>query len=221
MKLRIFTSTVNDGSMKSLDGDYETARSKRIAFLQKCKLEPRDSTLHTLSYGGDDYCRYRTIASIDKGDGIMRDSTIDADAVTVTESGHAILLPLADCIGAVIYDQDKQVLMVSHLGRHNLEQSGGTKCINYLANRHGVNPSAVTVWLSPSAGKENYPLYAFNGRGLSDVATEQLIAAGVLSSNISRSPIDSSSDSQYFSHSQYLKGNHDIDGRFGIVAIMQ
>jgi copper oxidase (laccase) domain-containing protein len=220
MNLAYFCSNVSDGSMKSLNGDQAAARHNRVAFLEKNGIDPAETTLHTLSYGGENYCRYVTLNDKSKGDGILRDSTIDADAVVVTQPNHAILLPLADCIAAVIHDPTKNILMMSHLGRHNLERFGGTKCIEYLVANYSVNPADLTVWLSPAAGKENYPLYAFENRSLHDVATEQLIVAGVVKENITASPIDSSTDQNYFSHSQFLKGNQDTDGRFAVVAVL-
>lgn len=206
--------------MKSLNGNQSAARQNRIAFLQRHHINPEDTTLHTLSYGGNDFNRYLTLDNTAKGDGILRNSTVDADAVVVTKSNHAILLPLGDCVGAVIHDPTKNILMISHLGRHNLEQYGGTKCIQYLINNYGVNPSMLIVQLSPAAGGKNYPLHAFNNRSMHDVTTEQLVAAGVSTENIAPSTIDTTAHADYYSHSEYLKGNRDKDGRFAIVAVM-
>lgn len=220
MTVSFYVSNLLDGSMKSSDQDFATVLSARTAFLRKNAIEPDDTTLVHLTYGGEDYCRYSTVTSPDKGDGITRASTIIADALVVTQPDHALLLPLADCIGAVIHDPTQHILMLSHLGRHNIEQYGGTKCIDYLRENHGCDPKNLTVWLSPAAGKENYPLYTFENRSLHDVATTQIMAAGVPRSNITISPIDVTTDKNYFSHSQFIKGNRDTDGRFAIVAVM-
>ncbi len=220
MKLDIFTSTVSDGSMKSKDGDQSVAQTNRTNFLQKNGLSPENTTLHTLSYGGDDYCRYLELTDELKGDGILRDSTVDADAVVVTKPEHAVLLPLGDCVGAVIHDTYQNIVMVSHLGRQNLEQHGGTKCVKHLVDKYGVNPNNLTAWLSPAAGKDNYPMEAFDGRGLQDVAMEQLLNAGIPPTSISITKDDTTTDVNYFSHSEFLKGHRPEDGRFCIVAIM-
>lgn len=221
MRLVIATSTVSDGSMKSVDQNYASVFPMRTAFLQKHAIRSEDTTLVQVTYGGDDYCRFSTLTSSNKGDGITRNATIKADALVVTEPDHALFLPLADCIGAVIHDSTNNLLMLSHLGRHNLEQYGGTKCIKYLVAKHDVNPKNLSVWLSPAAGKENYPLFAFDNRSLHDVAVEQLIAAGVNPANITASPVDSSTAPDYFSHSQFLKGTRETDGRFAVVAVLR
>ncbi len=221
MKLDVYTSVVDDGSMKSPDQNCATVLPVRSAFLHRQGVSPEETTLIQVVYESDDFCRYQTLTESDKGDGITRAPTIAADALVVTEPGHALFLPLADCVGAVIHDPTNDILMLSHLGRHNLEQHGGVNCIKYLIDEHGSNPKDLTVRLSPAAGKENYPLYSFDNRSLHDVATEQLIAAGVVPENITAPPIDTTTDENYFSHSQFLKGNRETDGRFAVVACMR
>ena len=110
--------------------------------------------------------------------------------------------------------------MLSHLGSHNLEQFGGTKSIEFLVENFQSNPKDITVWLSPAAGKDNYPLFAFADRSMHEVATEQLLKAGVNLEHITRSLVDTTKDINYFSHSEFLKGNRDSDGRFAVVTVM-
>lgn len=190
-------------------------------FLQKNSIDPRDTTVVQVTYETEDFCRYTTLTEQEKGDGIIRDATIEADALVVTTLGHALFLPLADCIGAVIHDPIQNIMMMSHLGRQNLEQLGGTKCIDYLVDKHGIDPHNLTVWLSPAAGQKYYPLYAFDNRSLHDVAIEQLMTAGIRRDNITVSPIDSAADDNYFSHSRYLKGDRQTDGRHAVVATLR
>lgn len=221
MKVSIFTSSISDDSMKpTATDDVTVIAQNRARFLQNHGISPDDTTFVQLVYEGDDYTRFRYVDDAFRGDGIVRNPTVIADALVVTQSGHALLLPLADCIGAVVHDTRQDILMVSHLGRHNLEQFGGTKSINYLVTHYGSNPEEITVWLSPAAGRTNYPLFAFDHRSLHDVAVEQLLATGIQRTNIEVSPIDSAEDTHYFSHSQFLKGNRETDGRFAIVAVL-
>lgn len=220
MTVAIYTSQVSDGSMKPASNDEATVMRNRTKFLQTHTIDPDATTLLHLTYGGDNYTRYLSLDDGMKGNGITRDSSIEVDALVVTKPGHALFLPLADCIGAVINDETSGVLMISHLGRHNLEQNGGTKSVDYLVKNHGVHPENLTVWLSPAAGKDNYPLFSFDNRSMHDVATEQLTAAGVPAERISISSVDTTTDLDYFSHSQFLAGNRETDGRFAVVALM-
>lgn len=221
MTLHIHTSTTADGSMKIVPGsEASIVDTHRAAFLQSNSIDPEATTLVRLLYEGDDYARYSSAGPESMGDGITRESTIVCDGLVTTEQNHALFLPLADCIGAVIHDTAQNILMVSHLGRHNLEQFGGTKNIEYLIAKYGSKPESITVWLSPAAGKTHYPLFAFENRGLHEVAVEQLLAAGIVKENVTVSPIDVAADTRYFSHSQFLKGNRETDGRFAIVAVL-
>lgn len=218
--ITIATSTVHDGTMKSTDGSWQSVLPAREAFLEKHALRPEHTTLVQVAYETDNFCRYQDVSAEDQGDGITRGATIEADALITTTPGHALFLPLADCIGAVIHDPTRGVLMVSHLGRHSLEQHGGTKSIRYLIDTHDVDPKSLTVWLSPAAGAEHYPLHAFEGRSLHDVAIEQVTKAGVPTSNITASLIDTTKDETYYSHSQFLAGKRPGNGRFAIVVTL-
>ncbi len=216
-----YISTVDDGSMKSSNPDFKVTLPARRKFLEKNNIDIQNTTLVRLTYDGGDFCRYRTLHDGDKGDGMTRPTSYGSAALVVTTPDHALFLPLADCIGAVIHDPTQNILMLSDLGRHNLEQYGGTKSIEYLAEKHGCNPANLTVWLSPAAGKSSYPLYAFDNRSLHDVATEQLQAAGIPATNITVSPTDSATDPNYFSHSQFLAGTRHNDGRHAVVAVIR
>lgn len=210
-------STVADGTMSG--EPKEEARRNRRRFLTQHHIEPEKSVLVWLTYGGNDYCRYGEVTEKSAGDGMVRAALEPYDAVFTTRRNVALFLPLADCIGAVIYDPRLGVVGLSHLGRHNLEQQGGRRTIEFMQQRFGSAPDELTVHLSPAAGKENYPLFAFEHRSLHEVALEQLTAAGVNSHSIRTSSADTTVDSNYFSHSQYLRGGQLTDGRHAVVAV--
>jgi len=220
-RVSTFTSALSDGSMKSNDGKYRSVLPARERFLTAHDLSPSTTTLVQLAYEGYNYTRYKVVSDNDKRDGMTRDATIVADALVTTTPGHALFLPLADCIGAVLHDPKKKILMLSHLGRHNLEQFGGTKSIEFLVENFQCDPENITVWLSPAAGKDNYPLFAFDNRSMHDVATEQLLTAGIVLEHITSSSVDTTKDMTYFSHSEYLKGHRETDGRFAVVTVMK
>ncbi len=179
-----------------------------------------NSVWNYLVYEGDNYCRYRTIEASSAGDGMNRMPSVASDAVFTREKGLMLFLPIADCIAAVLYDRKNHILGLSHLGRHSLEQLGGTKTVEYMQEQFSTNPSDIVCWLSPAAGKETYPLFAFENRSLHEVAFEQLIAAGVTAGNIDIDSRDTATDSLLFSHSEFLKGNRATDGRQAVITMM-
>jgi len=222
MSLKIFISEVSDGPMKPVDINNQiSVLATRTKFLQKNGIDPAKTTLVGIEYDTKNYKNYKMISDNEKGDGIITESAIIADALVVNKTNHALFLPLADCIGAVLYIKSKNILMLSHLGRHSLEQFGGTESVNYLINNFNIEPVDIAIWLSPSAGKDNYPLTTFNNRSLQDVAIEQFVSTGIPIDNITKSNTDTTTNDKYYSHSQYLKGKRNSDGRFAIIATIE
>lgn len=208
----VAVSSVEDGSMK--DGAElmtPDAVRHRERFLQMCGMSPEQAAVHFADFSTDDYCVYREAAV-----GLMP----GVDGVSTQAANQPILLPLADCVGVVMYDPKHHALMVSHLGRHSTEQQGGVKSVEYMAARYGSKPEELLVWLGPSPNDADYPLWKFNNRSFTEVLLDQLQQAGVRRSHIEVSSVDTATNLHYFSHSQFLKGKQAIDGRYAIAAIL-
>lgn len=213
-------SSRHDGNMKFGLATDEVVQKNRRDFLAAAGIDIAHTTLVPLTYDTDDFARYRVVGADEQGAGMVkRDVAVPADALVVTRPGHALFLPLADCVGMIIYDPEHRVLMVSHVGRHSAEIEGARRSVAYLAKHFNTAPAKLQVWLSPGVGKVSYPLHKFNGRGLAEVIVDQLQAAGVGVNNIEQSLIDTATSEHYYSHSEYLKGN-DEPGRFAIAAMM-
>lgn len=218
----IAISSVNDGTMKKVGyTDPEEVDDNRERFLSQNNIPVNQAVLVQLDYDTNDFCRYYKVGKSEAGDGVAYHSTIASDGLATNEKNLALFLPLADCVGAVIYDPLKKVLMLSHLGRHNLVQDGGRKSIEFLQHEYNIKPEDLEAWLSPAAGESNYPLFDFKNKSLQDVSKEQLISAGVKKEKIEISSIDTTKDHGYFSHSEFLKGNRLLDGRFAIAVMIK
>jgi len=215
-------SSMADGNMKhGLQDAPDVIAGNRQRFLKQLEVDMIDTTLVPMVYTDKSFTKYRIVTEDDKGKGMNGLVDIEpADGLVVTSSDHALFLPLADCIGAILYDPEHRILMVSHLGRHNLTQAGATKSVAYLESNFHTDPSQLKVWLSPAVGKASYPLHAFEGKSLHEVAQMQLAKSGVLKSNIENASVDTATSKDYYSHSQYLQDNG-MPGRFAIVASMR
>jgi copper oxidase (laccase) domain-containing protein len=219
-EVTVAVSSVHDGSM-SKSADDATRYSNRKKFLATKGIAPEQTILVGLVYEGDDYRRYHTVSSRQSGDGMVRPSTMTADALFTSDANVALFLPIADCIGAVLFDPIHHALGLTHLGRHNLLQHGAGASVEYMVRQFGSAASDIRVWLSPAAGPSNYPLRDFDGRGLYDVALEQLRTAGIRSRNIDIDDRDTTTQDDLYSHSAFLKGNRPEDGRQAVVAMMR
>lgn len=218
----VFISTVDDGNMLIPDDrSNQTIAQNRATFLQKHDIDIAASTRVNITYDTKDFCRYLEVSHKDQGLGMIDDDAQSADALITTLPDHALLLPLADCVGTVLYDSKHHVLMLSHLGRHSVEQQGGQKSVAYLQDHYRSDPADILVWLTPAPGKEKYPMWAFDNRSIKSVVLEQLTSSGVLIENITDNTADTTKDTRYFSHSEYLAGHRETDGRHAIVAMIQ
>lgn len=216
-------SSVEDGAMKFHPALQDTEIvQNRQNFLNKVGITPKNTSLVNVTYEtGATFTRYRTIDSEDMGQSILERGDVPvSDALVTTTPEHVLFLPLADCTGMIVYDPYRRVLMVSHLGRHSIVVDGTTKSIAYLQQNFHSNPANMQVWLSPSVGKETYPILDKGGRGQHEIIREELIAAGVNERNIEVCSIDTAKSQEYYSHSEFLQGHRPVDGRFAIVAMM-
>lgn len=221
MGLTVAISTVPSGNMyDSNDTANQTIIDNRIDFLTMHDISIQDVTRVPISYDSDDYCRYREVTDHDKGAGMFDGAVVSADALVTRGRNHALFLPLADCVGAVIYDPCQNILMVSHLGRHSIEQNGGYNSVQFMVDSYGCAPDKLLVWLTPAPDSQTYPMLSFGNRSLKDVTLKQLKSAGILSGNINDNSADTVTDPSYYSHSEYLRGNQAEDGRYAIVAVM-
>lgn len=223
-KIAAAVSSVDDGNMKKKGMPIELQKkvdSNRQKFLLPIDVDLEQAVLVKLTYDKDDFTVYETVTAEDRGKGIVRDEGPFADALATCDKNVALFLPIADCVGAIIYDPKKEVIMVSHLGRHSTEQFGGTKSIQYLVRQFGCDPADILVWFSPSPSADSYPLFKFENRSLHEVNKEHFEAAGVKPENIEVCSTDTSSDTNYFSYSEFIKGNREADGRFAVVAMLK
>lgn len=213
-------SSKSDGNMKFGIGSDTEVEANRRKFLHAAGLDIERTTLVSITYDTDDFAKYRIVTESEKQAGMLEGTkVVHADALVTDQPGHALFLPLADCVGVILYDPEHEVLMVSHIGRHSAEIDGARRSVKYLLSQFNSDPAGLKVWLSPGVGKATYPLHRFGGRGLQEVIMGQLQKAGVKPENIEVSGIDTAESDNYYSHSQFLKGNDD-HGRFAIVAEM-
>lgn len=210
--IRVAVSSRADGSMK--DGrEVQTAEAihSRRAFLQRNQFNDAAVATFSIVFDGDDFCRY---------DEARPGAAQSVDGLSTNQPGVTLALPLADCTGAVFYDPKIHAMMMSHLGRHSVEQDGARKSVQYMQKFYGSQPEDILVWTGPSPNGDAYPLWKFDNKSFQEVIFEQLQEAGILLRHIEQSSVDTITDDRYYSHSEFLKGNRSSDGRFMIAAVL-
>lgn len=223
-KLVCGLSSADDGNMKKtgLSSAQQTeADANRQKFFGQIGIVPSQAVLVNLSYEKTDFTVYSTVNETNKGQGITGLGVRVTDGLATNSKNLALFLPIADCVGAILFDPLKQALMVSHLGRHSTEQRGASKSVQYMEKQFGSQPKNILAWLSPAPGSDSYPLFAFKNKSLKQVNQEHLLEAGLTPDHIQICQPDTSNDKNYFSHSEFLKGNRQTDGRYAIVAMLR
>ena len=215
-KVEVEISEISDGNMRFFGDGDETEI-----------IENQKKLGEVLDLGGDKIVRVRTIYGDRKdftdfyeiSDENLLEYVINnpeekipvSDGLITKCSNVGILLPLADCLGIVAFDEEHQVLGLLHSGRQNVEQYGSRKFIEYFVRNFNSNPEKLKVYFSPYA--LNYQIFKFDNKLLSEAAKEQLMDAGVLLENILDYEIDTVNNINLPSHS-----SGDRTQRFAIVA---
>jgi copper oxidase (laccase) domain-containing protein len=216
-------SSINNGNMKYLGPvmDQPAVDENRTRFLSKLGIRLEQAVLVRTTYDGSNYNRYHVVGENNRGQGMVRPSAFNSDSLATNQKNVALFLPIADCIGGFVYDPTKHALMVMHLGRQATEQHGAAKSIEFFVKEFHSNPKDLLVWLGPAPSQKTYPLFSFDNRSLHDVNIEHLQSVGINRKNITVCTVDTILDTNYFSHSEFLKGRRDIDGRYAVVGMLK
>lgn len=224
MGVFVATSFVADGTMNDRTNPTNpVVISNRETWLQSNDIAIHDAVRVKIVYDApeNDYCRYREVGNDDRGTGMFDGLTEPADALVTTEPGVALFLPIADCVATTFYDEVHGVIMLSHLGRHSLEQQGGVKSVAYLQEHYGINPATLRVWLSATVNNDAYKIFKLDDKGMKEALYEQLLSVGILEKNIIDNTDDTATNPRYFSYSEFLKGHKPEDGTYAMVSVMR
>ncbi|MBQ7202172.1 polyphenol oxidase family protein [Candidatus Saccharibacteria bacterium] len=198
--VEIGISTRADGDMRFFDdGDEQRiidnqGRLGELVGLPKARV----ARIRTVYDGRDSYNEYFEVTEEDLQNYCIDQPEKDikvSDGLATKCSNLGILLPLADCLGAVFYDEEQKIIGLLHAGRHNIEQNGPENYVKFLEEHFGSDVSKLKVYFSPCA--RNYPIFTADNRKLIDVALEQLLNNGILEENIVDSGVDVVADRSY------------------------
>lgn len=236
-------SSEADGQMQHgwKESDKKVTKNRK-KFLGKHKLGLDDATLVRVQYADNaTYDVIREITPDEKGIGMQEKAGDVADCLITTIPGTTLFLPIADCIGTVVYDPAHQVLAVAHLGRHSTIASLAGKLIGYLQKQHNSDPTDLIVWMAPSIHAPHYVLeqadfakgkprwqayctaveggYSLDMQGYNQ---NQFEVAGVPANNIHISPVDTATNPEYWSHyTETTLNKKSPPPRFALIAALQ
>lgn len=203
----------------------------RAKICQDCMMSYQDVVYQRVVYSESG--SYNLIAEVDERSTSRYTDEVVADALFTRHKGVGMMLPIADCVGTVIYDPVCDFLALAHMGRHSSLTGLLTRLVKHF-EMNGSNAQDLVVWMSPHATKQTYKLEYFeqindeSWQGHVDIREDGiyidmsghnrdvLIGAGVNGDNIFISSIDTANSPDYFSH---IRG--DTTGRFAVLAMMK
>lgn len=203
-KVSLAISTITDGNMRSFgEAEFDEVLQNQRKLCAELGADARNTARVLTTYDGRaSFCEYYEIDSKSIADHQItkpESELVLADGLVTKSADFALLLPLADCLGVIIYDEAQGILGLLHSGRQNLEEDGAFKFAEYSKEEYGCEPENLRVYFSPHA--QNFEIFALNHAKLAEAATNQLARAGVPVEIIERSDIDTVTDSEFPSNS--------------------
>ena len=217
-KVAFAISTLEDGNMRAFsDAEFETVLENQSK-LSVALRTTTDKTARVLTTYIDrkSFTEYYEINNETLSQHVVEkpeSDLINADGLVAKSKDFALLLPLADCLGVVVYDKAQNILGLLHSGRQNLEEDGAYKFVEFLKENYACDPKNLEIYFTPHA--QNFEIFALNNVRLAEAAEEQLVRAGVKAENIERSDIDTVTNPEFPSNSA-----GDKTTRFAVAAKM-
>src|SRR4030042_6823725 len=161
---------------------------------------------------------------------------VKVDGLMTNKKGIYLFLLVADCLPIILYDPKKEVLSLVHAGWKGVDLEIAGKVVIKMQEEYANNPKEIIAGIGPCAHKESfikeYPnqkddirwepfLKKINRRkyevDLLGFIKKHLLDAGVLSTNIHKSSIDTVKDKRFFSHVRECSLPIEKQGRFACV----
>lgn len=209
-QIEVSVSDIGDGTMRYFGNGDEAAIIKNQQKLGASLNLTGDkiARVRTVYEGRDNYTEYYEVTAGNLADYsiVKPEAEIAVSDGLVTKNREiGLLLPLADCLGAVVYSEKQGVVGLLHAGRHNIEQNGPELFIKYLVNSFGVDPAELRLYFSPYA--ISYQITKLHNKTMREAAMEQFTRNGILAENIIDPGIDTTVSDDYPSSSMGDKIN--------------
>ncbi len=223
-------STKDEGSLSFNFHSEEKVKKNRLRFLEKAGIKPANCVGMRVEHSDG----ILIVTDINKGKGILDwESSLICDAMITTEKGLSLFLLIADCAPVIIYDPQKEVLGLVHIGWKNADINLIGKVIEVFMQKNS-DPKDILVGIGPAARKDSF--IKENPSQVNDLkwqpyiekveenrfkvdfvglCKKQLFDGGVLEKNVVDCGVDTVKDFRFFSHVREHDMPKEVQGRFG------
>lgn len=236
-KTQLLYSTISDGNMSLVRGDYEETLNNRKTFLKKNNL-PLEHTIWMKTTHESDV---HIVTIHDFGNGSTDlDSTFPVDSLITNKRGAILSLVTADCIPLTLFDQKTNTIALVHVSRHNVNEII-ENTIQTMTKNFDTNSKNLKAEIGPSIGPCCYTW--FQGKDLSleksydefviiesptsakldlwGLAEKRLQQNGIELRNIHNPKICSFHSGEYFSHRKFDENKLENDYRFATFFVLK
>jgi YfiH family protein len=224
-------ATSSFGNMSFNWGEYEEVRANRQRFFDALSVPANQVVVASLVHG----TTVRDVSEADRGSGIAKpEESLEADILVTNKPDTFLFMVVADCLALFLFEPDKQVCALAHAGWRGVDQQVPKITINHMVKQCGCDPAKIRVAFSPArqAVSSRFPTKDVTQRQLPGwepylkevgdqtevdfigYAYDQFLASGVSPDHIERSPIDTRTSSDFFSHRRSVE-DHEPEARFG------
>ncbi len=230
----LFTaSTISDGNMSLIKGDYQEAVENRQRWLSKNNVDPQKTVFMLPTH--EDQIILVNPKNAGKGFN-QQDQALSVDGIVTNDNSLSLFTLVGDCMPVILYNAERSIIGLVHVGHRNLTNKTLPKAINFIRESFGTNPEELYVEIGPSIGpccfKPVFPektsdllkpyLQNTNEDQFSldiwQCAEDQLIAAGIKPANLKNQKICTYHSGQYYSQRKYKMEELEHDYRFGVLA---
>lgn len=210
-------STTEEGNMDYRYGVKEEVVKARKKFFDKIRIPSERSVFLDVQHNTKIIEGTTSLAGVGF---YSKEAAIKADAILTKEKNLALVILTADCIPAIFYDQENQVIGLVHLSRHNSREMFSQIVVSHLKREYNTDVQKLKIFFAPSIKKESYILPDYpNGYDLVSENVKQLMLKGVNEENIFVDSIDTAVSKQFFSHYKAAR-DKGLEGRFATVVML-
>ena len=142
-------STKEDGNMSFRYGEKETTIENRKKFLAKYGVDIKDCIIIMTEDG-------ERITVVDSTNKASVDSFIPTEALITKDRNLTLFLMTGDCLPIALYDPNREVIALAHLGWKPTNNKLITKVVERMKNEFGSNPQDILACIGSGIHKESY-----------------------------------------------------------------
>jgi copper oxidase (laccase) domain-containing protein len=156
--IRIAQAGFDIGKMDLRFGGPEQVRQSRSVIRDAVGLSIDDSIYVIVPSGSTDFVDIENGTEPEKiqASDTQRETEVIADGLITRRPRVGLMLNAADCIPLVVFDSERDILSLIHVGWRGAVNQFPEKILGYARENYGFNAGDSVAYLGPTVGQESY-----------------------------------------------------------------